>query len=273
MKNAPQFDYDKSQSLDVRMLGPREEDGISWGDLTYAVPFGRRRAAYLVRPSGEGPFPAILYVHWYEPTAQTSNRTQFFDEARAMAKRGVVSLLVETLWSDRDWFIKRTHDDDLRQIGEQVVELRLAMDLLLQQAGVDPKRFAYVGHDFGAMYGVVMGSVDSRPTCYTLMAGTPRFPDWFFYYPQIEGEAREEYLGFIATYDPISCVGRLAPAPILYQFGREDPHVPVDRAEEFFAETAEPKSILWYEGGHGLNEQASKDRMAWLARQLGLVSA
>lgn len=38
---------------------------------------------------------------------------------------------------------------------------------------------------------IVMGGVDPRPTCYVLMAGTPRFPDWYLYYPELEGEPRE----------------------------------------------------------------------------------
>ena len=266
------FDYDRSASLDVRPLGSREHDGWIGSDLTYATPFDRRRAACLIRPTGDGPFPVILCVHWYEPAAANSNRTQFYEEAQAMAKRGAASLLIETVWSDRDWFLKRTQADDHRMSVEQVIELRRAMDLLLDQPGVDPGRFAYVGHDFGAMYGVVMGSVDLRPTCYALMAGTPRFSDWFLYYPRLEGDEREAFIREMAELDPIGRVGELAPAPLLFQFARDDFHVPVERAEEFFAAAGDPKELRWYDAKHGLNEQATEDRIDWVARQLGLES-
>ena len=93
-----------------------------------------------------------------------------------LAQRGVLALLVETMWSDRDWFLKRIQADDYANSVRQVVELRQAMDLLLAEPGVDFARFAYVGHDFGAMYGVLMGQIDPRPTCYALMAGTLRSP-------------------------------------------------------------------------------------------------
>ncbi len=264
------FDYDRDASLDVRPVGSREQDGWIGAELTYATPFDRRRAAYVVRPIGEGPFPVILYVHWYEPAAADSNRTQFLEEAQTMAQRGALSLLIETIWSDRDWFLKRTQADDHRTSVEQVVELRRAMDLLLGQPGVDPERFAYVGHDFGAMYGIVAGSVDPRPTCYALMAGTPRFPEWFLYYPKLEGAEREAFLREMAELDPIGRVGQLAPAPILFQFGRNDAHVPVDRAEAFHGAAGEPKELRWYDAGHGLNEEAKADRIDWVSNQLGI---
>lgn len=271
MSIASLFDYDQDAPLDIREAGSREQDGAVIRNLTYASPFNRRRAAYLVRPTTEGRFPAILYVHWYEPQAPDSNRTQFLEEAVLMAGQGAASLLIETMWSDRDWFIKRTQDDDYDDSIRQVIELRQAMDLLLTQPEVDAGRFAFVGHDFGAMYGVVMGRVDPRPTCYVLMAGTPRFPDWFLYYPALEGPAREAFVESMAAIDPLNHVAKLSPAPVLFQFARTDPHVPEQRALAFYQAAAEPKQIKWYEAGHGLNEEATHDRVAWLCERLGLA--
>lgn len=135
-----------------------------------------------------------------ETEAADSNRTQFLKEASEMAKRGAASLMVETIWSDRDWFIKREQKDDIQNSINQVIELRQAMDLLFSQPGMDPENFAFVGHDFGAMYGVVMGAIDPRPKSYVLMAGTPRFPDWFLYYPRLEGDPRQAFIdSFVET--------------------------------------------------------------------------
>ncbi len=187
-----------------------------------------------------------------------------------MAQRGVAALLVETMWSDRDWFIKRSQADDAPNSIRQVVELRQAIDLLLAQPGADPRRFAYVGHDFGAMYGVLMGSLDPRPACYALMAGTPRFPDWYLYYPPLEGQERAAFIDSMAPFDPIGHVAKLAPAPLLFQFGTDDPHVPVERGQAFYDAASEPKRIAWYDCGHELNEQATRDRETWLCEQLGV---
>ncbi|HAY84961.1 MAG TPA: hypothetical protein DCY42_08570 [Chloroflexi bacterium] len=267
-----QFAYNPRTAFDVREVVTRPRAGALVRDFTYASPFDRRRAAYLVRPEGSRshPLAAVLYVHWYEPESPDSNRTQFLDEAVGLASRGVVSLLIETMWSDRDWFIKRTQSQDHRNTLEQVVELRQAMDLLLAEPGVDAARLAYVGHDFGAMYGVLMGAVDPRPRAYVLMAGTPRFPDWYLYYPALEGDARQAFIDSFEPYDPISLVDRLAPAALLFQFGEDDFHVPAEKGQAFFEAAKDPKQIRWYNAGHGLNQQANSDRLAWLARQLKL---
>lgn len=263
-------EYQKLNSKDVRVLGKRVQDGIESQLLVLETPFGYRRVAEMFRPERVAPLAAILYVHWYEPESISSHRTQFGEEARELARLGAVCLSIETLWSDRDFFLKRTQEDDMQNSMQEVVNIRRAMDLLLSQPEVDAKRFAYVGHDFGGMYGVLAGSLDQRPTYYVVMASTPRFPDWYLYLPKLEGEAREAFLRQMAEIDPITHVPNLSPAKVLFQFATDDFHVPKERAEEFFATAKEPKEMKWYEAQHGLNETATQDRKAWLKQSLGL---
>lgn len=144
------------------------------------------------------------------------------------------------------------------------------MDFLSEQPNADLKRFALVGHDFGGMYGVLAGSVDKRPTHYVVMAATPRFPDWYLYMPRMEDKARESFTQQMVKIDPITHISTLHPAAVFFQFGDNDPHVPKERADEFFAATKEPKEITVYESRHGLNKEAAQDRKAWLKKQLGL---
>jgi len=262
--------YPKFESKDLRVVREGAQDGIARQVLVMQTPFGYRRAAEMVRPEAGDSYAAILYVHWYEPESPDSNRGQFEEEAREMARAGAVCLLIETLWSDPDFFIKRTQEDDMRNSLEEVVNIRRAMDVLLSQPGVDPKRFAYVGHDFGGMYGVLAGGLDQRPNHYVVMAATPRFPDWYLYLPKLEGETREAFVRQMAEIDPITHIPSLAPAPIFFQFATDDRHVPKERAEEFFAAAREPKEMKWYESGHGLNQDATQDRKAWLKGKLGL---
>ncbi len=265
------FDYDRHAPLDLRPVHTKRADGIARELFTYATPFGYRRAAEIIRPENNARGAAILFVHWYEPASPDSHRTQFISEAGTLAQRGAISLLIETMWSDRDWFLKRTQADDYENSRRQVIELRLALDLLLAQPGVDARRVAFIGHDFGAMYGVLLGSVDPRAACYALMAGTPRFPDWYLYYPKLEGAARDEFIAHIAPLDPITNVAQLSPAPLLFQFAANDPHVPRERAQEFFDAAREPKEIRWYDTGHGLNADATRERVEWVSQQLRLV--
>src|SRR5215207_5071209 len=262
--------YQKLESNDLRVLGRRAEDGIESQLMVVQTPFGYRRVAEMFRPEGETTRAAILYVHWYEPESIDSHRTQFEEEAREMARLGAVCISIETLWSDRDFFLKRTQEDDMQNSMEEVVNIRRAIDLLLLQPNVDPGRFAYVGHDFGGMYGVLAGSLDQRPTHYVVMASTPRFSDWYLYLPKLEGQAREAFIRQMSEIDPITHVPNLSPADVFFQFATDDFHVPQERAEEFFAAANDPKEIKWYDAKHGLNEESTQDRKAWLQKKLGL---
>lgn len=266
----PMKDHPKLDAGSVRVIGKRVQDGLESQLLVIQTPFGYRRMAEVIRPEGGDALAALLYLHWYEPQAHDSNRGQFVEEARELARGGAVCLLIETLWSDLDFFLKRTQADDLQNSIEEVVNIRRTLDLLISQPGVDPARVAYVGHDFGGMYGVLAGSLDQRPAHYVIMAATPRFPDWYLYLPKLEGERRDAFIRQMSEIDPIVHVANLAPASIFFQFGADDPHVPRERADEFFAAARDPKSMKWYEAGHGLNESATGDRKDWLREKLGL---
>ena len=263
-------EYQKLETKDVRVIGRRTQDGIESQLLVMQTPFGYRRTGELFRPERDDPLAAILYIHWYEPQSDDSNRAQFVQEAKEMARGGAVCLLIETMWSDPDFFIKRTQAEDIQNSVEEVVNIRRATDLLLSQPNVDSSRFACVGHDFGGMYGVLAGSLDQRPTHYVVMAATPRFPDWYLYGPKLEGDAREAFIRQFSTLDPITHIAKISPAPVLFQFGTDDPHVPKERAEEFFNAAKGSKEMRWYESGHGLNENATIDRKNWLKDRLGL---
>ena len=70
--------------------------------------------------------------------------------------------------------------------------------------------------------------------------------------------------------DPITHIPNLPPAPVLFQFGTDDPHVPKDRAQELYQAAKDPRELRWYESGHGLNTAATADRKDWLKEKLAL---
>jgi dienelactone hydrolase len=262
---AESFSYDAKRPVDIRDSAKE----VAVRDISFAGAEGGRTKAFLVRPLGTGGFAGVLFVHWLESGAPDSNRTQFLSQAVELAQAGTVSLLVETMWSDPDWFTRRNQADDYTNSVRQVKELRRALDVLLAEPGVDPKRVAYVGHDFGAMYGALLAGVDKRPRFYALQAGTSEFSHWFLLFPKLEGEARQAFIERLAPLDPTRYIGE-AGVPVLLQFGKKDPFVPEAKANAFITAAKEPKTVLWYDAGHPLNEQAVKDRQSWLKAQLGL---
>ena len=263
------FEYRRDLPLDRKETGFQERSGVKVLDLTYMNLAGGRTAAYLVPSVKRGKAAAVLFIHWYEPESRDSNRTQFLDQAVELAKAGATSLLIETMWSDPMWFNKRNPADDFYNSVQQVKELRRALDLLLAEPGIDKKRVAYVGHDFGMMYGAVLAGIDHRPSVWALQAGTTSLSDWFLLGSKLQGEDRMKVVEGLSPLDPVKFIPT-AGGPVLMQFAKTDRFVPEAKANEFFAAAVEPKKILWYESGHGLNTAAIADRQAWLKEQLKL---
>lgn len=256
-----------------RVPSYKPQDRFRWQDIVLESASGNRVEAFLLMPNGTGPYPAILYTHWYESESPIMNRSQFLSEAAALAQHGVASLLVNTLWSNPTWYRERQIENDFQDFVKQVIDLRQALDLLCALPQVDSSRLAYVGHDFGGMLGMVLSSVEKRVSAYVIMAAAPKFEDWMLYYPKLDIESREKYIEGLRPLDPINFVGQVAPAPILFQFGKADFYVNDAQIQALYEAANAPKTLETYDGGHGLNEEARDVRVRWLQKHLGFSGA
>ena len=263
------FDYGAGRPLDVKETSRREDNGVLLRDITYATLGGGTNAATLITPKAPAPqpAPAILFVHWYGPPAPTSNRTQFIPDGIALARQGVTALLIDTPWSVPTYFRTRTREEDYTRSVQQVKDLRRALDVLLAQPGIDRARVAYVGHDFGAMYGTIAAAVDPRVTHFVFMAGTASFSDWFLYGPKMEGEARDRFIAQLAPLDPVTWVSKLR-GPVLMQFADTDEHVSTARRELLTAAAPRGADVRVYKAGHELSEESTRERLVWLRKVL-----
>ena len=123
------------------------------------------------------------------------------------------------------------------------------------------------------MYGILAASSGPKPAAMALQAFTASFSDWFLYNQRsLSPEARQAVIDRLAPLDPVKYLPALGSMPVLMQFAQKDFYVPVPKAESLFAAAAGLKKILWYDAGHGLNAQASHDRVAWLIETLRLSS-
>lgn len=267
--------YDGRTPPEVKVVGAETRDGVTVEDVAFKGPGGAPVEAYVVRPSeGRGPFAAVLFVHWFAPPHPTSNRTQYLAEARALARRGAVSLLVSTFWSDPARYRARRWQDDYQNTLAQALDLRRALDVLLARPGVDPSRVAYVGHDYGAMFGALLSGADARPKAYALIAGAARFPDWYLFGSSSGVPKGEELEGFrkrFAPLDPVSAV-RQSKAAFLFQYGEDDRYTPRENFVELYLAAPPPKRLATYASDHAMEAEAiRRDRTEWLAERLGLA--
>jgi fermentation-respiration switch protein FrsA (DUF1100 family) len=81
---------------------------------------------------------------------------------------------------------------------------------------------------------------------------------------------RVSWFRAMAPIEPIRFIAHASPTPLLLQSGRLDELVPVADAELLHTAARDPKTIRWYDAGHGLNQQANFDRLDWLHEKIGL---
>src|SRR6202034_4426432 len=124
---ASHFAYDMSTPLDLRQVSTEKHGTVTVQEITYISPVGGVVPASLVVPNDSGKFAAVIWGHWLMPNATNSNKSEFLQEAIALASAGVVSLLIDAPQA-RPGF-KASPNPAL--VAQQVIDLRRALDLLL----------------------------------------------------------------------------------------------------------------------------------------------
>lgn len=222
--------------------------------------------ASLARPAqGAQNTPALLFVHWLG--RYTCNRDEFLQEALALASQGAVSLLVDAQWLDK---VEKVYEFDEAMAIQQVIDLRRSLDVLLAQPGVDPTRLAYVGHDYGAMYGSIVAGVDRRVKAAVFMTPTAHVSTW-----NLIVQSRPDpdaYAARMAIFDPAVYLPHATLSGLYLQFARTNQYVREQDAQTIIDAAPEPKEVCWYDAGHDLaTERARQDRLIWLNTQLRLA--
>jgi len=263
------FRYDAAADLKVQDTGVEKQGSASVHDLRFTPVAGQDPVkAYLVVPEGTGPFAGILWVHWLGEPA-TTNRTEFLKEAVSLAPKGVVSLLVDAMWSVPEWYLKRVPEQDYDTSIRQVVAIRRAMDLLVARPDVDKARIGYVGHDYGGMYGMIANGLDRRARTHVYIAVVPSLSDWAFFSRQ--PTSKVEYLRKNAVLELTDYVRQAKGTSTLFQFAKNDVYVSRADSAVLMGAAADPKERRFYDADHGMAvTPAVSDRDAWLLKELGL---
>jgi dienelactone hydrolase len=271
------FAYDSKAPLDLQVASTEKKEGYTLQQLTYASPKGGRVPGLLLIPDGTGPFPAVLVMHGAPGTART-----ILPEAEALAKLGAVALTISAPFSRGDRLDnprEMLHLDE-RDRADQIqliIDLQRGVDLLLARPDVAKDRIAYAGRSYGGAQGGLLAGVETRIKAYALVVGDGGLVSHFTGADDTDGPLQslppdqvKRWRAAMDPIEPIHWVGRAAPAHLLFQNGRSDTMVPEADGRTYQAAGSEPKKVLWYDAGHQLSDEATRDRYTWLAEQIGI---
>ena len=263
------FDYDRGADLGFQDKGRvNREYPIEIRDVSYTSPDdGSRVTGFLVRPPGEGPFPAVILMH-----GSGGNRQELVVQATWLAGRGAVALTIDSPFAREPNLKVPDGVPGLRVeralIVRNVIELRRAVDVLRDQSYVDGDRIGYLGFSAGARTGAILAGNEDRIVAYDLISGGSAPVSEVT--KVVPPDARVEVGEILEDVDPLTQIRRAAPARLLFQDGRRDEIVPRAALLALYRAASRPKEIRWYDSPHTPTVAVYRDTMTWLTQRLGL---
>jgi hypothetical protein len=268
--NAGMFSYDAKADYKITEDSAFYKNNILIRSISFIScnPVHGRVKAYLVMPSSQPPYAGIVYFHWLG--RPNGNRDEFLDEAVEMADHTVFSILIQGYfpWTEPPVSGKK----DRQQVIDQTIDLRRAIDILLMQPGIENERIAFIGHDYGAMFGSIMAGIDKRVKACVLVTGMGNFGDWSLkYWKKPSEDGADNYRKSLTPVDPIGYISNVHPTALFFQFANKDIYISKETALHFFNAASEPKLVKWYDTEHEMMiPQVRKDRVEWVKKQLGI---
>jgi dienelactone hydrolase len=259
-------DYDDSKAAKVEEIS----QGDIFTEIEFQSPRGNDVTASIAMPRNRtGKVPAVLWVHGFG-----SNRNAFATEVTDLADLGIASIIYDTnmirfgrAGIDLQDPVYAAEVFEL-QLRQDIVDARVALDILERRGDVDMSRIGFVGVDYGVTVGGVLASVEDRIDAFVLASGFPE-PSRYFAQELVPPETVDGFAERLAPYDPVRTLGH-TDEPILLQNARRDRLIPAEDYERLI-DAADGAEVKWYESDHDLVYEAHQDRARWLSEQLGVA--
>jgi uncharacterized protein len=261
------FQYDRAAPLELQSTPLETREGVDIQSISFASPRGGRVNGRLFVPQGRGPFAGVVLAH-----GAPGNAEAFTGRGVYIAKHGAVVIAIDAPFNRRPGGPMTLTPADSAEQVQLIVDLQRAVDVLLSRPDVDSARLAYVGRSYGGATGALFAGVERRLATYILASAdggiTTRFTTPGGPRPPVPDEQLRAWLAAMDPIEGYRFVGR-ANAPILFQNGRRDPIVTVDRAEALQSAVHGEKEVRWYDAEHALSPEAYVDQLRWLSQKVG----
>ncbi len=266
------FAYDIDAPLNLQKTVQAANNGVEVSAISFSSPGGGSATGELFDPIGRsGLRPGIVLMH-----GMPSNAAAMAPLAQALAQFGAVVITIDAPFARRSGDAVRFSEEDRAEQIQLIKDLQRAVDVLRAHPNVDDERIAYHGTSYGGAMGALFVGIERR-----LKAAVLVVPDGglvsHFTGPEDENfmaglscATRVAWLRAMTPIEPVRFISHAPPTPLLLQSGRQDNLVPEADAQALHAAAPDPKTIQWYDAGHGLTQQALFDRHDWLHEQIGL---
>jgi uncharacterized protein len=266
------FAYNANAPLDLEEVVESTNSGVETSAISFSSPDGGSVTGLLFDPvTREGQRPGIVLMH-----GMPGNARGMAGLGQLLAQHGAVVIAIDAPFARRGGSpVQFTSEDRAEQI-QLIKDLQRAVDVLRARPNVDDERIAYLGISYGGAMGALFAGIERRIKAAALVVGDGGLvshftgPEDASFMAGLPCATRVSWFRDMAPIEPIRFIAQASPTALLLQSGRSDNLVPVADAQALHAAASQPKTILWYEAGHGLNQQAAFDRLDWLHQEIAL---
>jgi pimeloyl-ACP methyl ester carboxylesterase len=270
------YDYDRSVPFQYQEETLRRDARVEMAGAGFQSHKRGKVNLVVVRPTGQGPFAAIVYQHGGGQSMQT-----YLAEAEVLAQAGAISLILDAPGAGPG--APKPPDGRGAAMREHFVELtvcyRRAVDYLETLKTVDPKRIAFVGHSYGGISGAALVAVEPRIRTFVLIGAVARMTrhvgeadiePWITWRKDLSPGQLSSELAQFRAIDPDNFILAPTHGPVFFQCGNFD-FINVQPCLDLTAAASAPKELRWYDTDHPFADlEATLDRLRWLETQLHL---
>jgi len=215
----------------------------------------------LYTPSKPGPFPCVLAAH-----GVTSNKGSSIGLRDLIVPAGYAMFTIDARFHGDRGTPEQFHElqrypGRVRELFQgTVVDLRRALDYLAQRPDCIPGKLGLVGTSMGGFIGAALAGADERVQAPVLLFSGADWRLWFttghagvvgIFYQYGNQATLDSVVAALDPLDPSKWIGRIAPRPVLMVHGDADDVVPPATGQALYDAALDPKTVLWYAGGHG----------------------
>jgi dienelactone hydrolase len=288
---------------DLKVVAKEDREGYRTEKLEIDNGAGAKIPAHLLVPNGNGPFPAILYLHWHAGQYNLGKEEIFQHEApgtkekrgEALVRKGYVVLAPDAYafgersgrgpdgpkqkggQEEATWF-KTFLWMGRSMWGMMVRDDLIALDVLAARPEVDPKRIGATGISMGSTRTWWAAALDDRIAAAVSVCCLTRYQDLvaagglhqhgiYYFVP-----------GMLRHFDSEAVCSLIAPRPFLTLSGADDKGSPaggVRAVNDFcaavyglYGKTDRFKGVLYPGVGHVYTPEMWKEMTDWFERAL-----